>query len=143
MNIEGEHIGELIEIRAISREKKMWEFCDKIRDYLDEKLVFIFDGPDGQEVHNLSEGYFKRKNDYDKVDKIKEAISDIKSRIESGESGLKESLGGYEEALDKNKKLQAMTNRQYVEHIIKQDIAAEKLFDSWLYSILSSVKNKR
>ena len=140
MNIEKEHIEELIEIRATSREKKLWEFCDEIRNYLDERLVFIFDGPDGQEVFNLNEGYFKRKNDYEKTTKIKEEILKIKSRIDSGESGLKESLIGYEEAFEKNKKLQAMTNRQYVEHIIKQDIAADKLFDSWLYSMLSSVK---
>lgn len=130
----------LIESRGFYRREKDWKRCDEVRNYLDEKLVFIFDGPDGQEVHNLTEGYFNRKNDKVKIEKIKEAISDIKSRIDSGESVLKTSLEGYEEALNNNEKLQSMTNRQYVEHIIQKDISANKLFDSWLFSMLSSVK---
>lgn len=40
------------------------------------------------------------------------------------------------------KKPVEMSNRQYVEHRIKEDIIAEKNFDAWLYSINKSRKEE-
>lgn len=58
------NIDELIDIRANARLSKDWLLCDKIRDKLDEHLVFIFDGTEGQEVYYLTEKYFKFKNKF-------------------------------------------------------------------------------
>ena len=54
------HIDELIELRKEARLNKDYKLSDEIRDYLDNKLVFIFDQPDKtQKVLFLSEIYFK------------------------------------------------------------------------------------
>lgn len=96
MDFENKYIDELIEDRKIARENKDWKLSDEIRNYLDSKLVFIFDTKSGQEVWYLVEKYFERK------ERKTETI--------------------------------AMSKRQYVEFRIKQDINAEKNFESWLYS---------
>lgn len=56
-----EHIGTslLLEIREKARSNKNWVLCDKIRDILDDRLDFVFDTKDGQELHSHSEHYFK------------------------------------------------------------------------------------
>ena len=59
MNFENKYISELIDIRHQSRIDKDFELSDKIRDFLDTKLTFVFDSKDGQEVLHLTEGYFK------------------------------------------------------------------------------------
>lgn len=53
----------LIEARAEARKNKEFTTCDIIRNHLDEKLIFIFDTKDRQEIYYLTEGYFN-KNDY-------------------------------------------------------------------------------
>jgi len=100
MDFEGKYIDELIELRREARENKNWELSDEIRNYLDTKLVFIFDTKAGQEIYYLTESYFRNQE----------------REIETF----------------------AMSKRQYVEHRIKQDIAAIKNFDAWLYSIRKS-----
>ncbi len=62
MDFEGKYIDELIEDRKNARDNKDWKLSDEIRNYLDSKLVFIFDTKDGQEVYYLNENYFKNKN---------------------------------------------------------------------------------
>ncbi len=61
MDFQNKYIEELIEERKLSREQKNWKLSDEIRDYLDTKLVFVFDAKWGQEVYHLTEGYFKNK----------------------------------------------------------------------------------
>lgn len=60
-DFETKYIDELIDIRKYARVSKNWHLSDKIRDYLDEKLVFIFDANWGQEVYYSTECFFKRK----------------------------------------------------------------------------------
>lgn len=54
-------IDELIDDRGKARAGKDWDSCDAIRDYLDRKLVFIFDAPYGQQIFYLTEKYFSKK----------------------------------------------------------------------------------
>ena len=61
MEFESKYIDELIENRKIARENKDWKLADEIRNYLDTKLVFIFDAKWGQEVWYLVEKYFERQ----------------------------------------------------------------------------------
>lgn len=59
MIFEDKHVSELIEMRSEARLNKNWVLSDKIRNYLDIKLVFVFDTKAGQDVYYLTEGYFK------------------------------------------------------------------------------------
>lgn len=102
MNFETKYIDELIDMRAEARLNNDWMFCDEIRNYLDTKLVFVFDGVKKQEVYYLTESYFKHQH--------------------------------------KDPKTAGMSKRKYVEYQIKRDIAAEKNFDAWLYTIRASSK---
>lgn len=52
-------IEELIDKRRIAREEKLWNLSDQIRDYLDTKLVFIFDSKQGQGIYYLTPEFFK------------------------------------------------------------------------------------
>ena len=61
MDFESKYIDELIEYRKEARENKNWKLSDEIRDYLNTKLVFVFDANWGQEVYYLTEGYFKNQ----------------------------------------------------------------------------------
>src|SRR3989344_3131219 len=61
MDFERKYIDELIEDRKIARENKDWKLADEIRNYLDTKLVFIFDAKWGQEVWHLGDKYFERQ----------------------------------------------------------------------------------
>lgn len=47
---------------------------------------------------------------------------------------------GYFERKGFNDETKNMTNRQYLEYRIQQDIKAEKLFDAWLYSTSRSLQ---
>jgi hypothetical protein len=58
---ENKYIDELIEERGEARVFKNWQLSDEIRDYLDTKLVFIFDTKWGQEVYYLADSYFKNQ----------------------------------------------------------------------------------
>jgi len=62
MNFESKYIDELIDDRKEARVNKNWKLSDEIRDYLDTKLVFIFDTKWGQEVYYLTERYFKNQD---------------------------------------------------------------------------------
>jgi len=52
MNLTCKYIDELIEIRKDARQKKDWALSDKIRSYLDNKHVFVFDTEEGQIVYH-------------------------------------------------------------------------------------------
>ena len=89
MDFENKHIDELIDIRKDARENKDWKLSDEIRNYLDEKNVFVFDVKDKegkyfQEVWYLYDDYFKniktgmKKRQYVEY-KIKEEIRMEKS----------------------------------------------------------------
>lgn len=56
-----DNLDELIEDRRLARINKNWKLSDEIRDYLDAKMVFVFDASFGQEVYFLSEKYFSGK----------------------------------------------------------------------------------
>lgn len=54
-------LDELIDDRAQSRISRNYKLSDEIRNELDKHLIFVFDAPWGQEVHYLTEAYFKKK----------------------------------------------------------------------------------
>lgn len=62
---------ELIEIRRLSRNDKNWKFSDYVRNYLDDKLVFVFDATNFQEVYFLTNNYFKSIEKIEKLHNIK------------------------------------------------------------------------
>lgn len=62
MDFENKYTDELIDIRKNARENKDWSLSDEIRNYLDAKLVFIFDAKWGPEVWYLTIGFFNNKN---------------------------------------------------------------------------------
>lgn len=104
--LENYLIDELIEIRESAREGKDYKLCDKIRDYLDSHLVFIFDGVNGQEIYHLTKSSFKFKEQIEKKNNNK------------------------------------LTNRKYVELLIKRDINAEAYFNDWLNRQLKNIYGK-
>lgn len=59
MKIVSFSIDQLIDHRKEARDKKDWKLSDEIRDYLDDKLIFIFDTKEGQEIWYLTNDYFK------------------------------------------------------------------------------------
>mgnify|MGYP007053801226 CR=1 FL=1 len=61
MDFESKYIDELIEYRKDARANKNYKLSDEIRNYLDTKLVFVFDAKWGQEVYYLTESYFKNQ----------------------------------------------------------------------------------
>ncbi len=62
MNQITDNVDELIFFRDKARNDKDWKKSDELRDYLDNKLVFVFDTKSGQEVYHLNENFFKFKN---------------------------------------------------------------------------------
>lgn len=62
---------QLIEIRRLSRNDKNWSFSDYIRNYLDDKLIFVFDAVNFQEVYFLTVNYFKSIEKIEKLHNIK------------------------------------------------------------------------
>ena len=77
MILGDKYIDELIDIRKDARENKDWKLSDEIRNYLDEKLVFIFDTKDGQEVWFIPNG--------SKITNRKEMENKIKNDIRHNE----------------------------------------------------------
>ena len=73
MNLDRKYIDELIEIRVEARQNRDWTLADKIRDYLDNKHVFVFDSEEGQIVYHRS-----KENRSSLVDKLKEEIKSEK-----------------------------------------------------------------
>ena len=128
MNVKfgiGQSVEGLVEYRKEVRAKKDYKLADAIRNYLDEQLVFVFDQKDGaQDVYYLTESHFKRKTNW--VEKL------AKRSLESEDDKESQILFKEMEMFSK------MTNRQYVEHRIKEDIKAEKIFDAWLFSTSSN-----
>lgn len=61
MDFKNKYIDKLLEDRKEARENKNWNLSDEIRDYLDTKLVFVFDAKWGQEVYYLHDSYFKNQ----------------------------------------------------------------------------------
>lgn len=122
MNLEDKHIDELIELRKEAREKKDWKLSDEIRNYLDAKLVFIFDTKDGQEVYNLTEKYFKKEEMQSRIKTIENEIA-ILTKIK-----------------EKVVSISKLNSRQYVEYRIQENIKSEKNFDAWLYSVKQNLQ---
>ena len=56
---------ELIELREKARLDKNYKLSDEIRNILDERLCFIFDTKEGQEVYHLPYSYFKFKDKFE------------------------------------------------------------------------------
>ena len=63
------HIGTslLLEIREKARQNKDWSSSDQIRDILDERLDFVFDTKEGQDLYSYSEFYFKNMSKIEKI----------------------------------------------------------------------------
>lgn len=53
-------VDEMINLRWKLRQVKQFKESDQLRDRLDSELVFCFDHKDYQEVHYLTEAYFKK-----------------------------------------------------------------------------------
>ena len=64
MIYEDKHIDELISMRIVARQNKDWQLADELRNYMDNKLVFIFDVKDGQDVYWLNHAYFLSKDKF-------------------------------------------------------------------------------
>jgi hypothetical protein len=62
MDFNDKYIDELIELRRVARETKDWKLSDELRNYLDEKLIFIFDTKEGQGIYYLPPSYFDRRD---------------------------------------------------------------------------------
>jgi len=124
-------VDEVLEVRMLARENKNWKLSDDIRNYLDDKLIFIFDvkGLDGkpfQEVDYLYDAYFNN-------------ILSYKERYE--EEGVKKERTIVETIMEKVERFYPVkfkSKRQFVEWNIKHDNESSKLMDSWIYSMLSS-----
>ncbi|CAB4219059.1 hypothetical protein UFOVP1604_142 [uncultured Caudovirales phage] len=112
MNLE-----ELIESRRLARAGKDWKTSDEIRNTLDSFGIFVFDTKDGQEVHYLPTSYFKFKTKEENSTKAKT----------------------WSEWL-RDPSRHTMTDRLYVETLIKRDIAAVSNFEAWLYSIKQQIQ---
>lgn len=56
-------LDELIDIRKEAVAMKDYKRKDEIRNILDANLIFVFDAPWGQEVHYLTDKFFRRKPD--------------------------------------------------------------------------------
>jgi len=124
------YIDHLIDIRREARDKKDWKLSDEIRDYLDERFVFIFDvkGDDGnsyQEVYHLNEKFFNKIHHYVEQKKIEEDES--VTIIPAWSENQMEKIGRLY-----NKKFD--TKRKFLEFELYRDAQAVKLFEAWLYS---------
>lgn len=84
-------IDEMIDLRWQARQAKQYAESDRLREVLDDELVFTFDHKDYQEVHYLTPTYFRNKPE-------------------------------------------TMTNRQYVEHRLRNDRQADAMLNAWIYS---------
>ncbi len=113
------HIDQLIDIRKEARINKDYKLSDEIRDYLDSKLVFIFDHSDGfQEVWHCPESYFKR----------------IARGFEFGPESIV-----YPEVYFKYMKKDFLCKRKYIEYKKEVDRLTDKSTESWLYSQFKSM----
>ena len=90
------YIDQLIDLRETFRTEKDWSMCDKIRDYLDTKHVFIFDTPEGQVIYNQTKG--TRKDAVEIINKEKRAVAMFDAWLVS----TKESYKASEEKKRKN-----------------------------------------
>lgn len=54
-------IDEIIDLRWQARQAKQYVESDRLREILDNELVFTFDHKDHQEVHYLTPAYFRKK----------------------------------------------------------------------------------
>lgn len=118
MELSNYTIEELIYMRSESRTNKDWNLSDEIRNYLDEKLVFVFDDKTGQEVYYLDDAYFNKMYYY---------TVDGKQLVEPRIRKIQRLHG-----------VEFDTKRKFVEWNIKNDIKSDKGFDSWLYSTQQS-----
>lgn len=116
MDFDSILIEELIDIRKKAREDKDWNLSDDIRNYLDTKLVYIFDSKFGQEVYYCTDLYFNKEYKY--IDKSGVTITETK--------------------MDKIARIHNvvfLNNRKFLEWNIQNDIRCNNNFDSWIYSM--------
>ncbi len=131
---ETQYTEELIFLRSVARESKNWAFSDEIRNYLDTKLIFIFDTKFGQEIYQITESYINRLFNYSEKRIEKEEDDEVTVTIE---------LAWSETRINKIQRLHNIkfdTIRKFVEWNIQNEIKADKGFDSWLYSTQCSTK---
>ncbi|OYW19981.1 MAG: hypothetical protein B7Z54_02405 [Sphingobacteriales bacterium 12-47-4] len=64
-SIQRGNVDELIHLRGELRKSKQWKPADDIRDFLETKLVFVFDAQWGQQAFYLTSSYFKFKDKFD------------------------------------------------------------------------------
>ena len=119
MDFTSNLIEELIDLRRQARVDKDWKLSDDIRNYLDAKLIFIFDTKAGQDIHYLTPNYFQHQTKTENNIKVK----------------------SFSEWLQNTTRI-IMTERQYVELQIKSEINANNNFDAWLFSTLKSIGTK-
>ena len=58
IDFKSKTVFEILLIREQARNNKNWKLSDEIRGYLDEQLVFVFDGKSGQEVQYCTLDFF-------------------------------------------------------------------------------------
>lgn len=104
-------VDSILEYRAQCRLNKNWTECDRIRDYLDSQWIFVFDTKECQEVY-----YYSRV--------VRDTGFNPGLRLKDNKDPLWYDYGKYSTYI----------NRKMVEIDIKRGIAADKLFDAWLYS---------
>jgi hypothetical protein len=138
------NIDQLIELRKISRDNKDYRTSDIIRDFLDDKNVFIFDIKDDngnpmQEVRYLYDEYF---TEYPK------------GYVEDSEGFTKEEKekkAKWKEYKKNNNYMQHIENmidkkfrnkRAFVEYMMQKDIKANRNLDAWIYSNASPEHRK-
>ena len=132
--IENKNIDELIELRKEARLSNNWKLSDEIRNYLDTKLIFIFDTKFGQEIYYITESYINKTFNYSERRIEKEEHDETTITIE---------LAWSETRICKIERLHNIkfdTTRKFVEWNIQNETKADKGFDSWLYSTQSSIK---
>lgn len=56
MDLQNSYTDELIDLRMKARQSRNWRLADEIREHLDARHVFIFDGEDGQIVYHKTSG---------------------------------------------------------------------------------------
>lgn len=70
-NYDKYHINELLEIRFSFRKEGCYKLSDSIRNYLDDKLIFVFDLKDEYETYYLTDNYFKNMKKIEIIRNIK------------------------------------------------------------------------
>lgn len=129
-------VDQLIEIRKIARNNKDYRTSDLIRDFLDEKNIFIFDIKDDngnqiQEVRYLYDDYF---TNYPKG-YVEDSEGFTKEEKEKKEKWREyQNNNNYMQHIENQIGKKFKNKRAFVEYMIQRDIKADKYLDAWIYS---------